>query len=185
MDEEAQGAACFKHRAVASMLRKERPQTLAPRPHAKAGTARIGKETDFHLRMLSQGGYCCGFRYLWSPGSFSSYSGGNIIFSNFSRPDWPRVRIGSVFDTDYNSGFECLAFLDKLENRLGRGLSGVAETLSIAGLPAGTGAGPLFLFLFSREIACWRIIGSHMSLALFRVNYLAYGHSAPARRASN
>ena len=50
MHQEAGGAASFKHRAVAGVLRKQRALGLAAGPLADSGAKRVRKETDFHLR---------------------------------------------------------------------------------------------------------------------------------------
>jgi hypothetical protein len=52
MDQKAEGASRFEHRAMARMLRKKWPLTLAAWPQANAGPARIGKEADLHFRII-------------------------------------------------------------------------------------------------------------------------------------
>src|SRR5579862_4662303 len=52
MNQEPEGAPRFEHRAMASMLWQKWPLAVAVRLQADAGPARIGKETDFHFRIL-------------------------------------------------------------------------------------------------------------------------------------
>src|SRR5437764_2895849 len=48
IDEKPQGAAGLEHRAVACVLRQERPLAFAPRLQAGPRTHRVGEETNFH-----------------------------------------------------------------------------------------------------------------------------------------
>ena len=54
VDEKSKRAAGFEHRAVARVLRQERPLSVAARLQADAGTPEVGKQPDFHVRILGQ-----------------------------------------------------------------------------------------------------------------------------------
>src|SRR5689334_14783762 len=53
VDQEANSASGFEHGTVTGMLRQKRALGLAARPQANSRPARVGKETDFHLRSIA------------------------------------------------------------------------------------------------------------------------------------